>query len=101
LLVWHSACVRCTQVKYLYLLKLRPLLVPIGMRLENARRLNYFGVIQRPTNELQAYRQIMIAQAAGHADSRQPAEISNTANRIGKRESNIQICVEFAGSNWQ
>src|SRR5215471_19796342 len=41
----------------------------------------------------------MVSEPAGHADGRQPADVADAANGIGKGEGFIQIRVQLRGSD--
>lgn len=73
------------------------LAVPVCLALENTRRLNDFGVIERAANKLDARRQAVLTKAARHADGGKPADITDAANGIGKRQCLVQVRVESTG----
>src|SRR5258707_10284412 len=70
--------------------------MPICLVLESARRLDNFVVIERTADELQAYRQAVVAKPARYADGRQPADISDSADGVGETERVVQVGFELA-----
>src|SRR5579864_912563 len=106
-LVLHSDGGKRTQVKYpewpraAGLTKRWMLAVPVCLALEDARRLNDFGVIERAANKLDSNGQAVLSKAARHADRRESANIADAADGIGKGQRLIQIGVELAGGHWQ
>src|SRR5262249_16983726 len=51
--------------------------------------------------ELESDRQTVLSEAAGHADRRQTAHVPDPADGIGKRESEVEVRVQFAGCERQ
>src|SRR6267154_1905683 len=79
------------------LAKLRLLVVPIRLALEDTRCLNDFRVIQSAGDKLDAHRQAVLSKAARHADRGESADVAATADGIGKCQCLVQVCVQFAG----
>src|SRR5258705_9099020 len=65
--------------------------MPVGMQLVGARGLDYGDIVAGASHELQAYGKIFFGEAAGNRQRRQPAQISDAAQRIGVRKSGLEI----------
>jgi len=68
------------------LTNLRMLLMPIRRLLKSPSRHQYRRVISRAPYKLQPHRQILIRETAWHRKCRQPAKVTDPAQRIGKRK---------------
>src|SRR6266478_6861466 len=65
--------------------------MPVGMQLVGARGLDYGDIVAGASHELQAYGKIFVGEAAGNRKRRQPAQISDAAQRVGVRKSGLEI----------
>src|SRR6266436_2490557 len=65
--------------------------MPVGMLLVGARGLDYGDIVAGASHELQAYGKIFVGEAAGNRKRRQPAQISDAAQRVGVRKSGLEI----------
>ena len=73
--------------------------MPIRRGLEQPGCLYDRGVSQRRANELDTHRKAMRAEAARNTDGRQPADIANATDGVGKAQHIIEIGVEPAGDD--
>src|SRR6266404_9480274 len=65
--------------------------MPVGMQLVGARGLDYGDIVAGASHELQAHGKILFGEAAGNRNRRQPAQITDAAQRIGERKARLEI----------
>src|ERR1700720_4475904 len=65
--------------------------MPVGVQLVGARGLDYRNVVAGASHELQAHGKILFGEAAGNGKRWQPAQVADAAQRIGVRESGLEI----------
>ena len=75
--------------------------MPIRVLLEDFASLKHRHIISRFCDELKANRQFLLREAARHRKRRQPAEISDSAKWIGKRELLVEIQVQRGSGHRQ
>jgi len=72
-------------------MQLRMFLMPVGMGLKCSPCLDNRKIVTGSAHKLQSYRETLLSESARNGHCRQPANIANATEWVGKDETGLEI----------